>query len=99
MLYEVITDLALAERCHLRGLTHFALGALASFAIIVAAGTLTLHFLAPLLAAPLAAAGGRLRIALPLVGVAMILGTINVSRARTLFGASFATVLLMLWLM
>jgi len=92
-------DLALAERCHLLGLAHFALGALLSFTAIVAAGTLVLHLLAPLLAGPLAAAEGALRVALPLVGVAMILGTINVSRTRTLFGASFATALLMLWLL
>jgi len=92
-------DLGLAERCHLQGLVHFAIGALLSFTVIVAAGTLLLHVLAPLLAGPLEAAEGALRVALPLMGVAMILGTINVSRARTLFGASFATALLMLWLL
>jgi PTS system mannose-specific IIC component len=92
-------DLRAAERCHLRGLTHFALASLASFAVIVLAGTLALHALAPLLADPVAAASGRLQLTFPLVGIAIILGSSNVSRARSLFGASFATALLMLWLL
>jgi len=94
-----VGDLRLAERCHLRGLVHFAVGALLSFMAIVAAGSVVLHWLAPLLAGTLPTAAERLRVALPLVGVAMILGTINVSRVRTLFGASFVTALLMLWLL
>jgi PTS system mannose-specific IIC component len=92
-------DLAAAERNHLRGVAHFVLASLASFSIIVLAGTLTIHALAPLLAGPVDAAAGRLRLTFPLVGVAIILGSINVKRARTLFGASFATALLMLWLL
>jgi PTS system mannose-specific IIC component len=91
-------DLAAAERCHLRGLAHFALAALFSFALIVLLGALALHAVAPLLAEPVATAAGQLRLTFPLVGIAIILGSLNVSRARTLFGASFATALLMLWL-
>jgi len=91
-------DLAAAERCHLWGLAHFALASLVGFAAIVLAGTLALHALAPFLAAPVADAAGRLRLTFTLVGVAIILGSLNVRRARTLFGASFATVLLVLWL-
>jgi PTS system mannose-specific IIC component len=92
-------DLAAAERSHLWGLAHFALASLASFAVIVLAGTLTLYALAPLLAGPVDAAAGSLRLTFPLVGIAIILGSLNVKRARTLFGASFATVLLLLWLL
>jgi PTS system mannose-specific IIC component len=92
-------DLAAAERLHLRGLGHFALASLASFTVIVLAGTLALHALAPLLAGPVDAASGRLGLTFPLVGIAIILGSINVKRARTLFGASFGTILLLLWLL
>jgi PTS system mannose-specific IIC component len=92
-------DLAAAERSHLWGLAHFALASLASFAVIVLAGTLMLHALAPLLAGPVEAAAGGLRLTFLLVGIAIILGSLNVKHARTLFGASFATVLLLLWLL
>lgn len=92
-------DLRAAEQSHLRGLAHFALASLASFAVIVLAGSLALHALAPLLADSVATAAGRLRLAFPLVGIAILLGSLNVSRARTLYSASFATALLMLWLL
>jgi PTS system mannose-specific IIC component len=92
-------DLAAAERSHLWGLAHFAVASLASFAVIVLTGTLTLHALVPLLAGPVEAAAGGLRLTFPLVGIAIILGSLNVKRARTLFGASFATALLLLWLL
>jgi PTS system mannose-specific IIC component len=51
------------------------------------------------LAGPVEAAAGGLRLTFPLVGIAIILGSLNVKRARTLFGASFATALLLLWLL
>ena len=92
-------NLAAAERSHLRGLAHFALASLGSFVVIVLLGTVALHALAPLLADPVTTAAGRLRLTFPLVGVAIILGSLNVSRARMLYGASFATALLMLWLL
>lgn len=91
-------DLAGAERCHLRGLAHFALASLISFAVIFSAGSLVLHFLAPLLIEPVAAAAGRIGLALPLIGAATVVGTINIARARILLVASFVTVLLILWL-
>jgi mannose PTS system EIIC component len=90
--------LAAVERLHLRGIGHFALASLATFAVIVATGSLFLYYLAPILILPVANADPWLRLAFPLVGAAVILGTANVSRAMTLFGASFATALLMLWL-
>lgn len=92
-------NLAAAERSHLRGLAHFALASLASFTLITLVGTAVLHLVAPLLADAVGTAAGRLQLTFPLVGIAIILGSLNVSRARTLFGASFATALLMLWLL
>lgn len=92
-------DLAAAERSHLRGLAHFALASLASFVLIMLVATAVLHLVAPMLADAVATAAGRLQLTFPLVGIAIILGALNVSRARTLFGASFVTALLMLWLL
>lgn len=92
-------NFAEAERVNLRGLAHFALAALASYVVIVSVGALVLCALAPLLAEPVAAAAGRLRLTFPLVGIAILLGSINVQGARTLFGASFAAALLLLGLL
>jgi PTS system mannose-specific IIC component len=87
------------ENLHLWGLGHFGLASLATFAFIVAGGSAILVFVAPPLQHLFANAAGPLRVVLPLVGVAAILGTINVQRVLTLFGASFASALLMLWLL
>lgn len=87
------------EQAHLRGLGHFACASLATFVVIVAAGTVLLYHLAPLLIRPVTAAAPWLQVAFPVVATAVILGTINVRRALTLFGASFTTALLMLWLL
>lgn len=87
------------ERCHWQGALHFTLAGLATFVFIVVLGTPLLRWLAPLLLSPVAAAGGWLRLLFPVLGAALILVSINVSRALTLFSASFATAMLMLWLM
>ncbi len=91
-------SLAAAEWQHLRGLISFSLAAIATFAVIVAAGLLSVPLLWPLLQKPLAYSSEWLALALPLVGIAVILGTINVSRAITLFCASFGMAFLLLWL-
>ncbi|PLX86020.1 MAG: hypothetical protein C0617_02455 [Desulfuromonas sp.] len=91
-------DLNAVERSHLIGLGHFALSSLGTYVVIVTAGSLVLFSLAPYLHEPLVGAADWVKLAFPLVGVGAILGTINVSRAMTLFGASFVTALLMLWL-
>ena len=83
---------------HLQGLGHFALASLATFATIVVGGAMVLEFLAPMLNGWFGLAAVPLRLTLPLVGVAVILGTINVNRSWTLFGASFGSALLLLWL-
>lgn len=83
---------------HLQGIGHFALAALATFATIVGGGAMILELLAPALVGWFGVAAVPLRLALPLVGVAVILGTINVNRSWTLFGASFGSALLLLWL-
>jgi mannose PTS system EIIC component len=87
-----------AERRHLQGLGHFAISSLATYALIVAAGSLLLHQLTDLFIEPVAGAAPWLALLFPLLGTAMLLGTANVSRSMTLFTASFATAFLMLWL-
>lgn len=87
------------ERSHLRGIIHFAISSLGTFSVIVGVGALLLGWLAPWLIASAADTANWLKLAFPLVGIAGILCTINVRRARTLFAASFSTALLMLWLL
>jgi mannose PTS system EIIC component len=91
-------QLQLAENYHLRGLGHFAISSLATFVLIIAGGSLLLHQFAEVFIEPVHAASPWLMLLFPLLGTAMLLGTANVSRAMTLFIASFATALLMLWL-
>lgn len=87
-----------AEALHLQGLWHFALASLATFGTILGGGCLVLWVLTPVLGSSLVPAAEPLRVILPLVGIAVILGTANVNRAWTLFGASFGSALLLLWL-
>jgi len=87
------------ERLHWQGALHFALASLGTYLVIVVLGAPLLKLLAPMLLAPVDMAGGWLRLLFPILGVALILVSINVSRALTLFSASFATAMLMLWLM
>ncbi len=91
--------LRVIERSHLQGIGHFALSSLATYSVIIAGGSLFLYLLAPLLIEPVREVASWMRLAFILIGTAVILGTINVSRAMTLFAASFATAFLMLWLM
>lgn len=86
------------ERAHLFGLCSFGLSALGTYLVIICGGLLTIPLLAPLLLPSLSATAPWLRLALPLVGIAVILGTINVNRALTLFGASFGMAFLLMWL-
>ncbi|MFA5516827.1 MAG: PTS sugar transporter subunit IIC [Desulfuromonadales bacterium] len=87
------------EAEHLWGLSHFALASLATYSVIVGAGSIILYFLAPLLIEPVSEVAGWFRLLFVLIGTAVILATMNVSRAMSLFGASFATAFLMLWLL
>lgn len=86
------------EKAHRMGLCCFALASLGTYLVIVCGGLVLIPFLAPLLIPSLATSAPWLRLALPLVGIAVILGTINVSRALTLFGASFGMAFLLMWL-
>lgn len=88
-----------AEQVHLWGIGHFALASLATFATIVIVGSFLLFELAPMLLRPVTDAAPWLRVAFPVMGTAIILSSINVRRSLTLFGASFASALLMLWLL
>jgi PTS system mannose-specific IIC component len=91
-------DLEGAERSHLRGAWHFAAASLATFLGIVGLGSVALSLLAPFVMGPLAGAAGWLRLLFPLIGTAVILGSLNVNRTMALFGASFCTVFLLLLL-
>ena len=86
------------EHLHLQGLMNFGLAALANYLVIVALGALLLRSLTPSLLDYLDPASGWLRLCFPLVGAAVVLGAININRSLTLFGASFTTVLLVMWL-
>ncbi len=86
------------ERKHLWGLMHFAIASLATFVVIAGAGSLLLHFLAPWVVAPVTESAGRLRLLFPLVGAAVLLGTMNVRRVVPLFGISFTAALLLFWI-
>lgn len=91
-------SLRLAEWQHLRGITSFSLAALGTYTIIIIGGLLLVPLLWPLIQHPLSHSSAWVQLALPLVGIAVILGTINVSRAITLFCASFCMAFLLMWL-
>lgn len=86
------------ERLHLLGLVNFAFASLATFASILLFGTLLLYHLAPLLISAVREAGLSLQYSFTLVGAAVLLGLINVSRGISLFCAAFVGTLLVLWL-
>lgn len=91
-------SVAAAEWQHLRGLVSFSLAAVLTYAVILSGCLVMVPLLWPFLQIPLAYTGGWLALALPLVGIAVILGTINVSRSITLFCASFGMAFLLMWL-
>jgi PTS system mannose-specific IIC component len=83
---------------HLRGLLSFAAASLLTYFTIVLCGLVLIPPTWPWLQISLSYSAGLLQLALPLIGVAVILGTINVSRAITLFCASFGMAFLLMWL-
>jgi len=91
-------DTQMIEPYHLLGLLNFALASLATYSIIVLLGRWILILIGPLLMTPIGSDLPWLRVLFPLVGVSVIISTLNVRRAITLFGASFTSALLMLWL-
>lgn len=91
-------NLFAVEFQHLRGLFSFAFAAVGTYAVIVAGGLLVVPTLWPLIRPSLVQSSSWLQLGLPLIGVAVILGTINVSRALTLFCASFGMAFLLMWL-
>ena len=91
-------SLMAAEWQHLRGLISFSLAAVATYAVILSGGLALVPLLWPLLQEPLTFSSGWLALAMPLIGIAVILGTINVSRAITLFCTSFGMAFLLMWL-
>ena len=91
-------DYAQVERLHWQGVGHFAFASLITYLVIVTAGAVALYFLAPVFLSMLQDHSGWLRLVFPLSGIAVILSSMNISRTLTLFGASFTTAILMLWL-
>jgi PTS system mannose-specific IIC component len=91
-------DARCLERLHLRGLGHFALASLVTCAIIVGVGTLIIIPLAPILIGAVRETGLGLQYSFTLIGAAVLLGTLNVSRGLFLFAAAFVSTLLVLWL-
>lgn len=91
-------SLVAAEFQHLRGLINFSLAALMTYAVIMAVGLLTIPLVWPMVQEPISYSSAWVKLALPLVGIAVILGTINVSRAITLFCASFCMAFILMWL-
>lgn len=85
------------ERLHLAGLLHFAAASLCTCAVIVVGGTLLLAVLAPPLLGAVQQAGLSLQFSFTLIGAAVLLGTLNVSRGYSLFGVAFSATLLLLW--
>jgi len=86
------------ERLHLQGLLNFSLAALGTFGIIVTGGLLIGTVLLQDAVLHLQPVSEELKLLFPLVGSAVILASLHVSRALTLFCASFVTVLLAGWL-
>ncbi len=91
--------LALAFRQHRVGLLSFAVAAVASYLMIIVGGLILVPLLWPLLKAGLGYSHGWVQLAFPLIGIAVILGTINVNRAITLFCAAFGMAYLLMWLL
>ncbi|MFO7766452.1 MAG: PTS sugar transporter subunit IIC [Pelovirga sp.] len=99
------TERALAEGLwrrtqwlHLRGMLSFGAASLLTYLIIVAVGLLIIPPAWPVLSTVFYPSAELMQLALPLVGVAVILGTVNVSRSITLFCASFGMAFLLMWL-
>jgi PTS system mannose-specific IIC component len=89
--------IAVAERLHLLGLLMFAGASLATYLVIVSFGSLIMLFLAPVLMERIGAASLWLQLAFPLVGIAMMVSTVNLKRAVLLYSAAFMVVFLLLW--
>lgn len=91
-------EVHLLERLHLQGLLHFGLASLATFLLIVLVGGVLVKMLVPPLLPHLVPVAAWVRLSMVAVGVAAIIGSLNVGRTMTLFSASFVTGLTVLWL-
>ena len=77
------------ERLHLFGLVNFALGALATYTIIIVAGRWLVMMSSPFFVGPLTIQAEWIKVALILVGVGSLLQSLNVRRAHALFFCGF----------
>ena len=87
-----------AEMQHLRGLFSFTVAIFCTYMVVIGGGLILVPILWPLVQQYLTSSTQWLMLAWPLIGIAVILGTINVSRALTLFCAAFGMAFLLLWL-
>jgi PTS system mannose-specific IIC component len=92
-------ELGVAESSHLIGLGHFVVSTLCTFIVVAGVGSLLCSALVPIVAPYLEPAGYWLLLVFPLIGAAMILRSIKIHHSMTLFGASFVSALLILWLL
>ena len=92
-------DLSSIDRLHLVGIGHFAVASLMTFVVVAGIGSVICLVSMPYFMSMLVTPVNWLQLAFVLVGASMILSSINVNRATTLFGASFVSSVLMLWLL
>lgn len=86
-----------AEASHVRGLLHFAAAGLASYLTIVLPGALLLTGIAPWLKDLCASAAPWVALAFIVVGSAVLIHTLHVSRSLLLFAAAFGAAFLCFW--
>jgi len=86
------------ERYHLLGFVSFAAASIATYLVIVFCGYWFLKFFGHFFVEPFGRDLPWLQVLFPLIGSSIIVSTMNVRRAMTLFGASFTSAMLMLWL-
>jgi len=92
-------DLGSLEKIHLRGVLNFALASIGTFLVVVLVGSPLVEMVKGVLLPMLQPVAGWLRLSLVAIGVAGIVGSLNVGRTLTLFCASFLTGLMVLWLL
>lgn len=84
------------ERCHLRGMGHFAAASLATLTVVVGGGLFCLPLFLKYLDGPLVSAAPWIYLLFPLVGIGSLLSGLKVPRAAWLFGGSLVLGLLIL---
>ena len=92
-------DLSSVDRLHLVGIGHFAVASLMTFIVVAGVGSVVCLVSMPYFMSMFVVPVNWLELSFILIGASMLLSSINVNRATTLFGASFVSSVLMLWLL